>query len=353
MKSFKLWNGKKIHVPSIQLPKIITHSIVHKSAAPYQFLLGADIINFNDRLLCSWGASRKSENDRYSVMNAASSADGINWDDYFRISPPNCKGRGYSHGVLFNENGRLCAYIPCAKFNIGTYDDLHTIKIVYDNSQWVSEGIVIPEHFWPMTAPQQTSSGTLLMPGIIINERGAMPAIARRISISPEKWQISIINVPGSKRVWGEGGLLISDNKILYIFRNSWGAKNVACVSLSNDDGRTWSDCTPTNFLMSQAKPCCGTLPDRRNYIVCNMPCENYRDRDTMVLALSPANSWLFDKLWIIRHGASPQNRAAGRDKGSQWAYPQACVKNGILHIVYSSAKEDCIMSSIPITALD
>lgn len=352
MKTFKLWNGKKIDVPSIQLPKVITHSVVHRSEAPYQFLLGADIINFNDRLLCSWGASRKSENDRYSVMNGSISCDGINWEKHFRISPLAYRGTAYSHGVLFNENGLLCAYVPCAKFNIGTYDDLYTIKMVYSDSQWHHCGTVIPEKFWPMTSPQMTTAGTLLMPGLLLNEHGAMPAVARKISDSPEKWQLTVINIPGRKKAWGEGGLLIRGSEILYIFRNGWGQKNVACASLSTDDGKTWSDAAQTNLLMALAKPCCGTLPDGRNYIICNMPCENYRDRDTMVLALSPANEWLFDKLLVLRHGASPTVRAAGRDKGPQWAYPQACVKDGTLHIVYSSAKEDCVMSSLPIDTL-
>ena len=354
MKTIKLWNGKKINPGALAFPEIMTHVEIHRSAAPYEFLLGADIIEFNGELFCGWGASRKDENDRFSVMNGAVSADGIHWKDPMRISPPAKGKNAYSHGVFHIENGELCAYIPRAAYSILTYPGLQTIKMIWDPAKrkWNEFGLVIPEQFWPMSRPIDNGTGAWLMPGLIIEKRGALPAVAFRPHNSPEKWDIRTISIPGKKKTWGEGGLLVCGKEVLYIFRNGWEQKPVCCAAVSHDGGYTWSNACRTNLPMAPAKPCCGTLPDGRNYILCNMPCEGFAGRDTLVLSLSDPGEWNFNKAWVLRRGSSPLARTKGLGKSPQWSYPLAYVKDQILHVVYASTKEDCVGTLIPLEVL-
>jgi hypothetical protein len=354
MKTMKLWTGKTIDPKALPFPEQLTHVQVHRSAPPYEFLLGADIIDFNGELFCGWGASRKDENDRFSVMNGAVSKDGLHWDSFMRISPLARGKKAYSHGVFHIENGVLCSYLPTASYNISEYPDLQTIKMIWnaDQRSWEYAGVVIPEHFWPMSRPVANHAGTWLMPGLMLDKRGALPAVAIREPGSPEKWEISIVPVPGNKNVWGEGGLLIRGKEVLYIFRNGWDQKRVCCAALSTDGGHTWGKACRTNFLASLAKLCCGTLPDGRNYILCNLPAEGMDERDTLAIALSEPGQWEFNRAWALRRGPSPLARTKGAGKTPQWAYPLACVKDNILHVVYAVTKEDCAATLLPLDIL-
>ena len=87
MKILKLWDAPKLNCETLAFPGIITDVLVHRSAAPYEFLLGADVIEFDGELFCGWGASRKDENDCFSVMNGAVSKDALLWNEKMRISP--------------------------------------------------------------------------------------------------------------------------------------------------------------------------------------------------------------------------------------------------------------------------
>ncbi len=354
MKILKLWDAPKLNCETLAFPGIITDVLVHRSAAPYEFLLGADVIEFDGELFCGWGASRKDENDCFSVMNGAVSKDALLWNEKMRISPLPRGKKAYSHGVFHVENGELYAYVPNASYNIFTYDDIQTIKMIWNKEkrEWEYVGLAIPEHFWPMSRPVDNGNGAWLMPGLLLDKRGAYPTVAFRLKNTAEKWEIRRIPVPGRKGLWGEGGLLVKGNEVLYIFRNGWDQKRVACAAVSTDHGYSWHESCQTNFPMSLAKPCCGMLPDSRNYIICNMPCKKYEERDTLVLALSRPGEWVFDRAWALRRGSSPLPRRKGIGKSPQWAYPLACVRDNTLCVVYSSSKEDCAASLIPLECL-
>lgn len=45
MKILKLWDAPKLNCETLAFPGIITDVLVHRSAAPYEFLLGADVID--------------------------------------------------------------------------------------------------------------------------------------------------------------------------------------------------------------------------------------------------------------------------------------------------------------------
>jgi hypothetical protein len=75
-------------------------------------------------------------------------------------------------------------------------------------------------------------------------------------------------------------------------------------------------------------------------------------ERDTLAIALSEPGQWEFNRAWALRRGPSPLARTKGAGKIPQWAYPLACVKDNILHVVYSVTKEDCAATLIPLEIL-
>ncbi len=353
---FELWQGKPMDPAEIPLPDQITHQVIQRPEKEFRFLLGADIAAFNGVLFCSWGNSRKDENDRHSAMRGRRSSDGgLTWSECERISPPPARGFSCSHGVYFPHNGKLHALVPQARYgraaNGDAYPELRTLLMTLspEEVKWEFSGAAIPEPFWPMAQPQRNASGNYLLPGIRCTGHNAFPAVAVSDGDCPGSWRLVEIPQPGRSRSWGEGGILVNGNEIAFLFRNGWNNRHRARIAFSHDGGESWSAAVDTNLPMSPAKPCSGTLSDGRNYMVFNPAPDG---RDTLAVALSAPGELCFRAIRLIRRGKSPAPRYPGSGKATQWAYPAACEHDGKLWIAYASSKEECVLSSLPLDAL-
>lgn len=353
--SYKLWTGKPIDPEKIPLPDRISHTVVHRAERDYRFLLGADLAEFDGTLFCGWGNSRRDENDRWSVMRGRRSADGgCSWQPCERISPAAGNKFAYSHGVFFPHRGRLHVLAPRAGYEVpGTmaFPGLRTelMTLAEDGGEWRSSGVVIPEPFWPMARPQKNVAGNYLLPGLRCIGNRALPAVAISDGECITRWRIVEIPQPYRRDAWGEGGIMVAGNEVVYLFRNGWTSRPCARIALSRDGGESWTEAADTNLSMSSAKPCCGMLSDGRCYLVFNPAPDG---RNTLAVAVSAPGETVFRSIWAVRRGRSPLPRFGGIGKDCQWAYPLACEHNGGLHIVYASSKEDCVMSVIPLDVL-
>jgi hypothetical protein len=357
MQTYKLWSGRTPVKPeTIPLLDTVSHVMVHRARkGHYQFLLGADIVEHKGDLLCAWGNSEIHENDSGSIMAGRRSTDGgRSWGE-FEVIAPGSKGKdAHSHGVLCEHRGRLYALAPRAEYNGqgAEYPNLRTELFVLDeqDNRWKSEGIVIDEApFWPMNRPLPLENGNTIMPGLICTNGKAEPAVAISNGNTIRQWRLIRIATGQRKDTWGEGGLIIDGSDIHYIFRNGWSHSQRAQVALSGDYGETWTPAMNTNIPMAPAKPCCGMLSTGQKYLVFN-PAGNHRD--SLAIAVSEPGGDTFSKIWRIRHGAAPQPRWQGKGKSPQWAYPLACEHRGKLCVVYTVAKEDCLLAAIPLKAL-
>ena len=353
---FKLWTGEPIDPAKIPLPDQIVHRVIQRPEKEFRFLLGADIAAFGGTLFCGWGNSRKDENDRHSAMRGRHSSDGgLSWSECERISPPPERGFSCSHGVFFPHNGRLHAFVPQARYGRAAdgdaYPELRTLLMTLspDGVKWEFSGIAIPEPFWPMAQPHWNASGNCLLPGIRCTGNNAFPAVAISDGSSLDRWRIVEIPQPGRPRSWGEGGILVNGNEVVFVFRNGWENRPRARIAFSRDGGESWSAAVDTNLQMSPAKPCCGTLSDGRGYLVFNPAPDG---RDTLAVALTAPGEHSFRAIRLIRRGKSPAPRYQGFGKVSQWAYPSACEQDGKLWIAYASSKEECVLSTLPLDTL-
>ena len=355
-KVIKLWSGMPIKTEKIPLLDCVTQVMVHRAQKNhYEFLLGADIIEHEGTLFCSWGNSKVNENDSGSIMGSRRSHDdGFTWEDFEVIAPGSKGQNAHSHGVFFSLQNKLYAFAPRAEYDAqgNIYPELCTELFELDKIEnvWKTQGVVIADApFWPMDKPQVMDNGNFIMPGLICREHKAEPAVALSNKENIKNWRVINIPVPEFKDNWGEGGIIVDGSQIQYIFRNGWEHEPKAQVSFSNDYGESWSASVSTNIPMTSSKPCCGMLSTGQRYLIFN-PVGNYRD--SLAIAVSETGKDNFSKVWRIQHGSSPMPRFGGGCVASQWSYPLAYEYDGKLYVVYTASKEDCVLSIIPVEVL-
>lgn len=343
----QLWNGEK-DFPAWKEAKTmegVEYVRVHTAVeGEYQFLLGAAIIRHKAVFYSSWGNSFRKENDNNTILAQRCSFDGgKSWQDYTRISDRD-PGFGRSHGVYFEQDGRLYAFCPRARFGrIDAYPDLKTEGYVLDeNNIWRCLGTVLDGDFWPMCEPLKLDNGTLLMAGL---KTATVEASVALCGGDLTKWEMVVLPNPQGFEYWGETTVLKSKNKLTAIVRGGKGT-DCALVSESLDGGRTWTGLEKSNFPIANSKMYAGTLADGSNYLVFNAIGDAYRD--TLCIAVGRE---LFERVYLIRHGFDAPSRFGS---GKQWCYPYAYEdrESGRLYVIYALNKEDCELAIIPTDSL-
>jgi len=122
-------------------------------------------------------------------------------------------------------------------------------------------------------------------------------------------------------------------------------------VSLSKDEGKTWTTPVRTDIPDSPSKAVAGTLPDGKIYLIGNqIPESAHGFRDPLVISLS-SDGKTFNWAAAIRHGTPPL-RFPGHAKGRGFQYPSAIAVGKALWVIYSVNKEDVAVSRVPLEEL-
>lgn len=120
-------------------------------------------------------------------------------------------------------------------------------------------------------------------------------------------------------------------------------------VSISKDEGKTWTVPVQADIPDNPSKAVSGTLPNGKIYLVGNqIPGNANPSRDPLVISLSPDGK-TFNWAAAIRHGTPPR-RSPGSGRG--FAYPSAMVVGNSLWVIYSINKQDVAISRIPLSEL-
>ena len=203
---YSLWNEQKKFPECEEMLKIkdIEYVNVHTAIKDeYQFLLGAAIIKYQDKLFSSWGNSFRGENDDNTILAQKCSIDGgKTWSDYRKISKTD-KGFGRSHGVYFEYEDVLYAFCPKAKYDkIDAYPDLKMEAYKLEKTgEWACLGVVLDEDFWPMCEPIKLDNGALLMAGLKTDTAEAAVALCDGKDLT--KWEMKTIPNPENYEYWG------------------------------------------------------------------------------------------------------------------------------------------------------
>ena len=348
---YQIWDESKAF-PSFEKMKTIDgmeHVMLHEAIeGEYQFLLGAAIIKYQGNFYCSWGNSWRGENDDNTILAEKSSVDeGKTWENYRRISNVDT-GFGRSHGVYYEHEGRLYAFCPKAKYElIDAYPELKMeVYVLNERGEYEYLGIVLDEDFWPMCEPIKLKDGTLLMAGLKANGgKNAEGAVALCDGKDITKWEMKVFPNPKGFRYWGETTVLNCGEELLAIVRGG-GRNPNALVSISRDNGQTWSGLEESNLPISHSKMYAGILANGERYLVFNVVDRGLRD--TLAIAVGKEK---FERVYVIRDGFDAPPKYW---RFNEWCYPYAYEdrEQQKLYVVYAKDKADCELAIIPMQSL-
>ncbi len=351
---YPLWSGAPIPEFQDELPDLpsVTHAVIHDPTdGQYTFLHGAAMIHHRGKFYANWASSPVDENSDGETLQGRWSIDGVHWSPREVIGAGDGKRLNNSHGIYHAHNGVLWAY--SARFgtiNTGVKFPGLTVEGFTLNEQsgkWESKGIVA-ENMWPYNEPVGLPNGTWITGG---QGSDGDPGVLISDGQNFAKWRTVMIPAARMPRGFGET-TLFSDRpgQLVAIIRP--GRTRRAWVSISQDQGATWSEAQPSNFPIGVSKMYGGRLSNGQRYLVANFPSSGVpNDRYTMAIAVSQPGEETLSKLYRLRFGP-PALDFPGFAKSPQWSYPYAHEYDGKLYVVYSIGKEKCGLSIIPLTSL-
>ena len=176
-------------------------------------------------------------------------------------------------------------------------------------------------------------------------DKDGLPVVAVSRGENFLKWDSILIPFGAALQPSYADSTVCSDgNLVTAVIRGGGG---VTWVSVSKDDGRTWSRAAASNLSMPRAKASLGRLNNGQRYLISNL-----KNRDTLIISVSRLGELAFSSMFRIRRGKSKAPRFASRAKSSQWSYPYGYEYDNKLYVVYSIGKEDCGLTTIPLDSL-
>lgn len=346
---FPLWSGATFPESPEEIPfaEGITHqTLLDARTHDYKFLHGAAIIHHEGVFFANWANSPKNENQEFETLQGRRSSDGgKTWSDVEMIGPGFEGPERHSHGVYLKHEGQLWTF--AARFGKGTpgkkFPGLCAEAFVLnaETDKWDSKGIVM-HNCWPYDEPVRMTNGNFITGG---QDKDGLPVVA--ISHGDDVLQWDSVLIPYDPRLrpsFAETTVTTHGDRVIAVIRGGGG---VAWVSTSDDFGRTWSRATRSNLPMPRAKAYLGKLSTGQLYLV-----SNFGNRDTLVVSVGRPGEGMLSSIWRLKHGKSEPPRFPGFAKGKQWSYPYGYEHEGKLYVVYSIGKEDCGLTTIPISSL-
>jgi hypothetical protein len=352
---FPLWNPEAPFPSPEEMPDLdrVTHLSIEKAMpGGYHYLHESALAWHRGAFHLCWANHPVNEmNDRDELIRGRRSLDGITWGQAaVWAAPPLGGSSSYNHPVLSVHEGRLWGFFtrwderkPGA--DIFTFDDAA--------ESWQRREAVIPG-FLPFTPPRKLPDGNWIIGGELFWYEAAV-AISRGDDFTA--WDVAQIPRPDEVQLlYPETTLLEREGELVAICRPR--EATTAPVSVSRDNGRSWTPLQPSNFPLAPSKPLCGILSTGQQFLLTNNLAAG---RALLSIAVTRPGGALFEKIRKVRHQQFPLRRLFGGygenptsmvGKPTEWSYPAALEHDGMLYISYTQGKEDCALSIVPVSAL-
>lgn len=352
---FSLWD-QGVPFPtreSLNFPDGATDVMVHRSGADgYHFLHDAAIVQHQGTLLAAWYNCPRGEMVGQSLIRGRRSPDGgRTWSDVEVIAGDRQhQGIMYVPVAFLSLGSTLYAFVTNMKGGPDLVYDCEAFVLDAQAQAWASRGFIAGP-FLPNCAPQRLADGDFVMAGRMAEQPGQRPTIpAVAISHGEEvtqPWHLVRLLPTGTladgQRIpCPETTVLVEGRELTALVRRE---KANSLIFFSHDQGRTWSAPHEHNFPMAASKIYAGRLSTSQRYLLCNLPSRRYRD--VLVIAVSRPGQKAFSKMWKVRDGDCPALKS-----GPEWSYPCAIETDGKLHVVYTSEKHHCVLTTIPVKSL-
>lgn len=319
-----------------------------------RWTLGVGLAWHKNMLYASYGFNKGNENTPTEEAHCrVSDNGGKTWSKPVVIDDGE-GNLGVSHGVFLSHGGRLWAFMGAF---YDRFQRTHTRGYRLDEAtgNWKSVGVVVGEGFWPMQEPQLASDGNWIMAGFRVangyDVQRNLPAVAISHGTDFTKWDLVVIPAATALgNIWGESTVIVNGNQITNIAR--YGEQPLALVSMSDNDGHSWTPLTRSNLLMTTSKPYAGVLSTGQRYLICTTTADTGGRRSPLTIAVSKPRQTAFCRVFVIRRSISNKTPGVSR-KGIDFSYPYALEHAGKLYVGYTH-KSDVAneLAVIPITAL-
>ncbi len=343
-----------------------TFTIFHAEDNTNKYANHPQITWFKGYYYVNWKSTPRDENSGESVTWISRSADGINWSA--PVEPlPNLPGPYSGGGWWTNGDSLACMMLYQNPLQPGSPKGT-IASITTDGQNWSQPLTLFPDTI-ASAGPQLLSNGRMVFEGhgfVDFLGDGNKDTMATRIwyTDSPNNilgpWiEADLPLYPGRRDVgtyyegYGTEPSIYErpDGTLVMAMRHAEGPEDRTYriwVSVSHDNGETWTEPYITNFPDSSNMQLAGNLPDGTAYIV-NTPNLSL-DRIPMTISLSD-DGVLFDRAYLVR-GVPPEQRYDGESKTLGYSYPGSVIHDGYLWISYATNKEDVEVTRIPLSSL-
>jgi hypothetical protein len=349
------------HVRPVRLD--VAESTVYTAAAGRSYSHHPHLAGFGGRLYATWSLGETHEDDPGQRMVMSVSDDrGENWS-----TPRDVTGRlpgeeadaVVTSGGIFVASERLVAWYAHYEFVPGTLDsghrkpsrgsrhrDTYTAALVSDDGgeTWHSTSARI-DNICLNQIPRPLASGRLLMTSNMLfpytdDPTGLSGWRTSGLPRLPAGYQDEPFGFPAGNVARGdttnycEGSFFQTDDGTIHMMLRT-GEGRMA-VSISRDEGATWSEPALTDYTDCGSKSHFGRLPDGR-FFGLTTPA---RHRTPLVLAVSE-DGCTFDRHFILGERPWTGPRFEGLHKGGYYGYPWLHVEGNRAWAIYSACKED------------
>ncbi len=331
----KLDNLRLLHKDFQRITQDVQTVSVCEPDDNFKFLHEAAIIEYHNVLYASWYHSVEQELHGYTPICGKRSFDGgESWSDLEIICEDKSEKILYCPPVYGICDDTLYMLVN----QMVAPDHIHSLDLYVLNT--VTDKF---ELLWSRPVPFKLNTnvvflpnGKLMLPGrtgeldgfpntpaVLVSDSGKIDAEWRLVKIA-ENGNLS----DGTKFIHPEISVICAED-VLYMFcRND--RRKVPSVYVSRDFGETWSDICSHNVPCIPSKIYCGSLKDKRHYMICNT---DKFDRSKLAVYFSDDEKLIFTKKLVLFDA----------DKGIWGAmhYPAACEYNGYLYVIATKGYEN------------